>query len=223
MKPYLLLLITFTGFLSYSYTHSYLSDSAASSGNTFTASAEFPTPTPAPINPGDVVINEINWGGNNEPSSSNDEWVELVNNTSFSIDLTNWVIQDLGAGASPTQHYTLPSGTISSNGFFLISGLSQENSRINIAPDLVFSGMNLHNNGELLVLKDDGGNIIDTANRSDDWYAGTDTDPKKSMEKISPSLDGTLDSSWEDANSHVNMDGPGSTDEFGTPKAANNL
>jgi len=191
MKPYLLLLITFTGFLSYSYTHSYLSDSAASSGNTFTASAEFPTPTPAPINPGDVVINEINWGGNNEPSSSNDEWVELVNNTSFSIDLTNWVIQDLGAGASPTQHYTLPSGTISSNGFFLISGLSQE--------------------------------IINTANRSDDWYAGTDTDPKKSMEKISPSLDGTLDSSWEDANSHVNMDGPGSTDEFGTPKAANNL
>ena len=69
--------------MSYKTTLALFSDTAQSTNNTFTASEVFPTPTPIPVNAGDVVINEINWGGSS--SSTVDEWIELRNVTGSPI------------------------------------------------------------------------------------------------------------------------------------------
>ncbi len=55
---------------------------------------------------GSVSINEVAWAGSAD--SSTDEWIELYNNTSGTIDLSDWYIEDDG-GASV---YTIESGVI---------------------------------------------------------------------------------------------------------------
>jgi hypothetical protein len=46
-----------------------------------------------PANPGDVVINEIAWGGS--AASSADEWIELHNTTAQPVDLAGWSLISL--------------------------------------------------------------------------------------------------------------------------------
>lgn len=216
------------------FTTALFSDSGQSTANTFQAAATFPTATPTPttpitptitptpigINPGDVVINEINWGGSN--GDGNDEWIELKNMTGNTIDLSNWIVENLGTGSGSGANITIPAGkTIGPNGFFIISALNQAGSRINVASDVVNSSVSLNNGGEQLKLKTSANVLIDTANGTGAWFAGSGSTPKKSMERKNPPGDGSQAANWQTATTHTNMDGSGSTDEFGTPKAAN--
>lgn len=109
MKYYkLLFIVSFIaslGILTYRVTHGLFSDTASSTSNTFTASAEFPTTppsitpteavtptvtiTPTPTGSQNIVINEVF-----EDSQSEDEWVELFNNTSGPIDVSGWTVND---------------------------------------------------------------------------------------------------------------------------------
>ncbi len=218
----LFFIVIIIGLTSYKVTHGFFSSSAASIGNVFSASATFPTPTP--LNPGDVIINEINWGGSN--GDGNDEWVELRNTTSHSILLNNWVIENLGAGSGGGANITIASAsaTVPANGFFLVSSLVKSASRINIDPDYVTSSVSLNNGGEQLRLKTNLNILMDTANAtSGAWFGGSNSTPKKSMERKSPPGDGTVSGNWQTAITHTNMDGSGVSDEFGTPKATNGL
>lgn len=241
--------------LTSQHTKALFSDTGTSAGNTFSASVEFPsptatntptpsdTPTPTPTvtitptvtptatptpttGPGDVVINEINWGGSN--ISFTDEWMELKNTTGQVINVSNWVIVNSGSG---TNHYIIPDGVfIAGNGFLLIARLDKGNadSALNITADLANNALSLNDEGEQLILKTGiSGTVIDAANLpglpSPFWFAGSNVAPKKSMERINLPSDGTLDPNWEDANSHVNMKGSTASDEFGTPMSENNL
>ncbi len=231
LLPILGALLVFAGLAT-----SYFLDKEESLGNVFSAADTFveasPTLTPSPLpsisvtpsptptsGPGDVVINEINWVGSN--GDGNDEWVELRNTTSNSIDLTNWLVEELGTGDGAS--ITIPSGTIPANGFFLISNSDKTGSRVNVDPELVTTSVSLNNGGEQLVLKNSAAVTIDTANGTGAWFAGSNSTPKKSMERISPPGDGTQSTNWQTATTHINMDGSGSTDEFATPKAVNGL
>ena len=49
------------------------------------------TPTQEEVPPLTVVINEIAWMGTSATNSS-DEWIELYNNSSTSIDLADWTL-----------------------------------------------------------------------------------------------------------------------------------
>lgn len=202
-----------------SSSHAFFSDVATSTNNTFTAAAIFPGA------PGSVVINEINWVGSN--GDGLDEWVELKNMTSSAIDLTNWIIDNLGTGSGPSANITIttctPSCVIPANGFFLISAKTKTASKINIDPEVINSSISLSNGGEQLILKTDTSTIIDTANGSGAWFTGSNSSPKKTMERKSPPGDGTVSTNWQNAATHTNMDASGSTDEFGTPKAVNGL
>ena len=220
------LAIIVLGFMSYKTTLALFSDTAQSTNNTFTASEVFPTPTPIPVNAGDVVINEINWVGSTAPGGGNDECVELLNTTSNPININGWVIENLGTGSGPGANITIAttSATIPGNGFYLISAKNKEDSRINVDPDLTVGSISLNNDGEQLILKTSAtGTIIDTANGTGSWFEGVTSNPKKSMERKSPPGDGTQAANWQDATTHTNMDGSTSSDEFGTPKAANEL
>ncbi len=229
------LFIVGIGFISYKVTHALFSDSAQSQDNTFSAAEVFPTtsptatptptstPTPTPIPtpaPGDVVINEIMWSGSS--MSSLDEWIELRNMTGNTIDLSSWVVENLGTGSGSSANITIPSGkSIGPNGFFLISNDPKETSVIDIDPDLQTTTLSLSNGGEELILKNNLGTVIDTANQDDDWFAGSSGSPKKSMERNNVPSDGTVSTNWHTATSATNIDGGAS--DVATPKAANSL
>ena len=86
-------------FASFYGTYSYFSDSKVSGVNTYTVTSVFPTspvystppitPTEAQIAVGAILINEINTHVN-----AIDEWVELFNTTSSSINVSGWKIND---------------------------------------------------------------------------------------------------------------------------------
>lgn len=225
----LLLVIGGLGIISYRVTSAFYNDTEISTGNLFAAASTFGTPTPTPspspspspgVNPGDVVINEIMWMGSQ--GNTADQWIELRNTTGSSINISNWVVDNLGSGVN--NNIVIPGGsTIPGNGFFVISNDTEATSAINVTPDYQTSDVQLQTNGEQLILRSSaGGTVIDTANDSGDWHAGdpgTGQDPKRSMERNNTPGDGTLAGSWHTATSATNMDAGAA--EIATPKTAN--
>jgi len=115
---------------------------------------------------GDVVINEVAWAGTAD--NSNDEWIELYNNTNQSIDLSGWYIEDDGVPS-----YTIASGVVAPHGYFLIE--DSELTINNLNADAVI-GLSLANAGDSLVLKNSTGMIVDSVNASGlAWYGGDGT------------------------------------------------
>ncbi|MDD3861281.1 MAG: lamin tail domain-containing protein [Candidatus Gracilibacteria bacterium] len=160
---------------------------------------------------GSVVINEIAWAGTSD--NSNDEWIELYNNTNQSIDLTGWVIEDDGVS-----FYTIASGTIAPRGYFLIE--DTEDTIGNVSADAVI-GISLANAGDSLVLKDADGSVIDTVNGlGGAWYAGDGTS-KATMERIEPSITVDSVSNWSSATSGNGSVGRTGSPILGTPRGAN--
>jgi len=160
---------------------------------------------------GDVVINEIAWAGTAD--NSNDEWVELYNNTNQSIDLSGWTILDDGIPS-----YVIAGGTISPHGYFLIE--DSEETISNITADAVI-GLSLANAGDSLVLKNAGGATIDSVNVSGGaWYFG-DGDSKATMERIDPTVFADSASNWATAKSGNGSAGRSGSPIIGTPKSAN--
>lgn len=108
------------------------------------------------LNPGDVVINELMWMGS--LGNGDDEWLELRNLTDQEISLTNWTV----AGVIIPDGKTLPA-----QGYFLISNFDKAGSKINVDPDLVDGSLVLNNLDAQYILKDNLGNIIDTADNEE--------------------------------------------------------
>lgn len=192
--------------------------SATIEGNSVTTAVIQP---PLPPGPGDVVINEVMWMGSSDP---NDEWIELRNTTSRTIDLSGWKVDGLGAGVATI---AIPSGTLEAHSFFLISNFVATTSsmRNDIIVDYVTTSVSLLNTGEQLTLKDASGVVIDqTPAAPPMWAAGENTLLKKSMERNEIPGDGTLATSWHTCidtacNDTIFWDVEGSN--YGTPRAAN--
>ena len=144
--------------------------------------------------PLDIIINEIAWMGTT--NSANDEWLELHNNTSGSLNLDGWVLKS----DDGTPEIKL-SGTIPANGFFLLER-TNDNTISSIAADQIYKGA-LGNSGENLKLYDNTGKIVDEVNCSEKWLAGDNT-TKQTMEKTP--------TGWQTSKN------PG-----GTPKAKNSI
>ncbi len=160
----------------------------------------------------DVVISEVAWAGTT--ADSNDEWIELHNNTNQPITLTGWTL----VAVDGTPSIAL-SGTIAANGFFLLERTDQ-NTIIDVTENQIYSG-SLSNSGEALTLKDALGNTIDAANGNDGaWPAGDDT-THSSMERIHLSS-ADSDSNWA-TNDGIHRNGldASSNSINGTPGASN--
>lgn len=220
MKTYLkysllaLFIFTFAGLFSYELSYAYLSDQATSSNNTFTSATQFVI-TPPVTSFQTVIINEIMWMGSSIGGSS-DEWIELRNMTSNTINLSNWSIEHLGSG-NPG-FVKIISGTILPNSYYLIAK-NKTSSVINIDPDLQTNAVSLTDTGEQLILANSLGDIIDVANGTGAWLRGDNSTPKKSMSRNAIPGDGTVIGSWFTANSQANIDSGAS--ESATPKAGN--
>jgi predicted outer membrane repeat protein len=108
------------------------------------------------ITSGDILITEINWIGSS--ASSNDEWIELYNNTDSELDLTGLVVTNLGTSGSPDivlNNSDCSNLSIAANSYFVISkrGLNSDQSILNVTPDCVISGISVLNAGEDLSLE----------------------------------------------------------------------
>lgn len=125
------------------------------------------------INMFDVVINEIAWMGT--VNSSNDEWMELKNNTGDPIDLSGWTLQTADEKIKISLN-----GVVSANGFYLLER-TDDSTVPDISADQIYAGA-LSNNGQDIWLYDGNNNIIDEADFYQGWTAGDKT-TKQTMER----------------------------------------
>lgn len=129
------------------------------------ASASFSYIVPASSGFGDVIINEIMADPTPQVSLPNAEFIEIHNRTTSSFDLANWTISD---GSSTG---TLP-GFILSPGSYLI--LSSTTNAPLFSPYGNVLGVpsfpSINNTGEVLILSNASGLVIDSVRFDLNWY-----------------------------------------------------
>lgn len=166
------LFLFIAGFLTFRISLSYFSDSGTSSNNVLSASAVFPsatpsnTPTPPPASPTPqiaqtLVMNEIMPHSGCTKGNAENQWVELWNGTSSTINLQNFKLSD----GTTTIAISNSSTNLSSHAFAI---LIKDNGFINqcnmdvhgaVTPNL---GGNVNLNTGILRLLDSGDNVVDT-------------------------------------------------------------
>lgn len=127
--------------------------------------------------------------------SSNDEWIELYNSSNSPVSVENWALKSLTGTLK-----IILKGTIPSKGFYLLER-SDDDTIPSIEADLIYTGA-LKNTGEIIELRNDLVNPVDSIDCSGGWPAGNNG-TKQTMERIGPE-------EWQD-----------SKDPGGTPKRAN--
>lgn len=167
------------------------SSGAQSTNNVFAAAEIFPSPSPIPINPGDVVINEIYYDvctpANDCGNNPQNEWVELYNSTNNVIDLTDWTLEDNSSSD------TIPSASIQPHSFVVITSESHtfdiwsnvsDDQRVILGSSI---GNGLSDTGDRLILKDSNQVIVDVMSYGDDTSqlnpAATDVSKGHSLER----------------------------------------
>ena len=163
----------------------------------------------AESNFGDVVINEIAWAGTLD--SSNDEWIELFNNTNTDIDLSGWSIEDDGS-----TEYIIENGIIPAKGYFIIE--DNESAIESIKSDAVI-GLSLANSGDSLVLKNTHGLLIDEVNPTGTSWPAGELNSKSSMERVDPELHN--EENWKSATESNENIGRNGTLIVATPNQIN--
>jgi len=168
----------------------------------------------------EVAVNEISWMGTQ--AEPDDEWIELYNNTQGSIDLSDWklVVKD--------KLEIELSGTIPAQGFYLLE--SNKKTISDIEDDLIKANLNLSNDGEILELYDQFGNLVEEVNCQTGWFAGRE-EPATSMERINPQGGGSDEENWlnnlssdvieEQKKDFINGEDRDGEPIYGTPKEPN--
>ncbi|MDP2692393.1 MAG: lamin tail domain-containing protein [bacterium] len=175
-----------------------------------------------------VVINEVAWMGT-ASYQSNDEWIELYNNTDTDIDLAGWSLTVSGkkinwyhhqqAGLSAQAGST--SSTIPAHGYYLLE--RTDDKTLSLPADAFFSiSYGLKNNGEDLILLNNNGEIIDQVDASERWFAGENSGKYRTMGRINSNAPGSLASNWQ-TTMFFTYKGRGDSVQyiFGSPKQPN--
>lgn len=131
-----------------------------------------------------VVINEVMAA-----PTEGEEWVELLNLSADDIDLQGWQLADERTSG------VISGGTIAGHGFFVLRQLSEEG-KLSRWPTL-------NNGGDVLVLKDATGSMIDSVT-----YPAATADV--SLERIDPMASGMLVENWLASTQTATPDAPNS-------------
>lgn len=124
-----------------------------------------------------VVISEIAWMGTK--ASSEDEWIELYNNTDAPVDLGGWVLKT----ADDSLNIKLE-GIIPSKVFYLIER-NNDGAVKDISADLIGNfGRGLSNQGETIQLYNSSNQIIDSIEAGGGWFQGKTSPSYQAMERI---------------------------------------
>ncbi len=202
-----------------SYSSASFFDNETSQGNLFTAASWPVEPESAR-----VVVNELMWMGS--VGHTADEWIELRNMTSTSVDLSGWTLSK-NTGVE-TIMLTLPAGaSIPAGGYYLVSNYSNENasSSLNVAPNYFTASVDLSNSALQIKLYNgiiEPANLIDTAGNGGTPLAGINSTSKKSMSRNPIPNDGTQASNWfTDVSSNGTIYWDVEDNNYGTPGGSN--
>ncbi len=143
-----------------------------------------------------IVINEIfaDPNGSNPPSTvilpsgSSEEFVELFNTSSESIDITGFTLSGGTIGS-----YVLPA-----NNYVILTSSTNEATYQALGNTVVVTSWNaLSNDGEQILLNDQLGNLVDSLTYSLDWYNDSDkSDGAWTLEQINPELSCSGQNNW---------------------------
>jgi len=170
-----------------------------------------------------VVINEVAWSGT--ASSTEDEWIELYNRTSYAIDLSN-----IDLVADDEVPYASLSGSIATSSYYLIE--RDDDNTTSVSADLTIALGELSDTVEQLSLIHSSGGQASTtldstpttSSCSSAWCAGTASSTYTSMERIAASTSGTDTSNWKDNNTYTkNGTDIGGNAINGTPSSQNSV
>lgn len=148
-----------------------------------------------------VVISEINWAGSS--ASNADEWIELYNGSSETVDLGGWI---LAGAATSGDALAIEEGVeIDAGETLLISNYAtgSEKSSLTIESNLATSSLSLSNSGLDIYLAMTDGTIVDQVNE----LIGS-SNPFVSMERNLETLE------WTPATESMNLS---DEDQLGTP------
>jgi hypothetical protein len=143
----------------------------------------------------DLVINEIMY----DPEINNSEYIEFYNLSSDSVNIGGWIIEDENGNnykltetsfvIPPQQYFIL---IADSSALSIYNLFDYENKNI-----IGESSLGLVNTGELILLKDVRGNVIDSVFYVDDWNnRNIASTQNKSLERINPNLNGNDPLNW---------------------------
>ena len=138
-----------------------------------------------------VVINEVYFEPADSDLTEETEFVELLNVSSESVDLTGWRLAD-------GIEFLFPNGTSLAGGGVLVVAKSPPAIKRTFGVDALgpWTGK-LSNNGEEIELRDNNGGMIDRVDYrfGFPWPSAT-AGSGSSMELLNPALDNDLGSSW---------------------------
>ena len=160
----------------------------------------------------DLVINEIMF----EPDADNSEYIEFFNSGNSSVNIGGWRIEDENSNSEKLSEVSLE---ILPNNYFVLASDSSILIKFGLTEEdnftiLDISSLGLVNSGELILLSDVRGNIIDSVWYSDKWHNDNFVSTQNiSLERINPRLNGNDASNWS---SSVNPLG-------GTPAKVNSI
>ncbi|MCW8803260.1 MAG: lamin tail domain-containing protein, partial [Ignavibacteriaceae bacterium] len=143
----------------------------------------------------DLVINEIMF----DPGTDNSEFIEFLNLTSDTVNVGGWEIVD--ENGNNFKLSTIPL-LVPANSFFLLSADSLVISKYILNESVLktiagVSSLGLVNTGELILLKDVKGNVIDSVWYSEKWHNDNFGSTKNiSLERINPNLGANDPSNW---------------------------
>jgi len=144
-----------------------------------------------------IAINEIAWMGT--AASSNDEWLELKNNTGRAINLSQWVIE-----SEDSRPYIQLAGSIAPHEYLILERMN-DSTILDVSAHAVYAGA-LNNTGDRLTLFYATTTMMD---RTPDgaWTAGDNASStaRKTMERINSKESGDSSSNWATWGTNVNF------------------
>ncbi len=142
-----------------------------------------------------IVINEIMY----DPGIDNCEFVEFYNKSRDTVNIGGWIFEESGSKKFrlSESYFNLPPA-----GYYLLAADSSVFSLY--TPDKLNSfnlagakDLSLSNEGELILLRDPAGNIIDSVVYSSRWHnRNINITKNKSLERINPEIDGNYPLNW---------------------------
>jgi hypothetical protein len=141
--------------------------------------------------PGDVVINEIMADPTPIVGLPDKEYLELYNNSAFTLSLASWKLQ-IGS-----KQFLLPDSLLAPNSYVILceeDDVADFNSYGKLIP---LESISLVNGGTQLILQNDKGTLIHQVAYSDSWYGqSSKADGGWSLEQIDPDNYCSGSSNW---------------------------
>ncbi|MFL2983699.1 MAG: CotH kinase family protein [Candidatus Neomarinimicrobiota bacterium] len=155
---------------------------------------------PTEMNPGSLVINEINYNSSDDHDSG--DWIEVYNPGELDLNISGWRLTDDNNNHS----YVLPDETILESNQYLVIANDMESFFTHYENSISVTGpfdFGLGGGGDEIKIYNNEGTLIDSVNYDDDepWPLEADgTGP--TLELLNPNLDNSLAGSWSHSLDH---------------------